>query len=801
VGGYGRGELHPESDIDILILVESGKPKTWQEAISQFVTLLWDIGLEVGQSVRTPKECCKMAANDLTVTTNLIESRVIYGEASALDQLKSKMGSRAIWHGKDFFIAKSQEQAQRHKKFDDNAYNLEPNIKEGIGGLRDIHTLFWIAKRYFQTDCLNDLVTRGLLLQDELDDLILAQNALWQIRFALHLVAGRHEERLLFDYQKTVAAELGFPDDDINLGVEKLMHFYFRTATEVSRLNDMLMQLFREVILIQPDKIKPVKINSRFQIRNGYIETTHPNLFKRYPHAMLEIFLHTLQNSSIKGISASAIRQIRHYQHLIDDTLRSDIRAQSLFMEIIRQHNGAGHELYRMHSYGVLGRYIPEFLNIEGRMQYDLFHTLTVDSHILTTVKYLREFSLPENEKQLPFCFAISKKIPKPELLYLAGLFHDIGKGREGDHSDIGAEDAYLFCIRHALSEYDSQLVSWLVRHHLLMSVTAQRKDISDPDVIHEFCSIVENRTRLDYLYLLTVADIRATNPELWNDWRASLLRELYRAAERFFRRGFDAHPNLDHLAESVQNKAQYLLADKKIHHMRIKSLWKTLPTDYFIRFTPEEIAWHTESILKNETRSEGQVMVKPESYRGGTELFIYEQDRPHLFALMCSILDFLSLSILDARIMTSLDGMTLDNYLVVEAFTGAPIENEERSTEITTKLQLFLRHPEMVPPLPPRKLPRKLKHFTTPTEVIFHNDPSAQRTLLEIITGDRPGLLAEIGKIFIRHNLRVENARIATVGERAEDIFYITDQDRKPIDQLAAQTRIRDDIKALLDS
>ena len=788
VGGYGRAELHPQSDIDLLVLLESRPNADTSTRIARFITFLWDIGLEIGHSVRTLDECRKIARDDITVITNLMEVRMIAGDVRALERLKKALAPDKMWSSRDYFKAKSDEQKARHLKYDDNAFMLEPNIKEGIGGLRDFQSILWVARRHFGVDNLHQMVARGYLLENEYRDLIGGRNLLWTIRFGLHLVSGRHEENLLFDYQKSLAQLLGHNDDEHLLGVEKMMKGYFRTIKDLSRLNEMLMQFFREEILFKGRKSIPTIINSRFQINQGYLELRHPNLFRRYPPGILEVFLHRAQRPDIKGVSSAIIRQIRAHRHRIDDSFRADIRAQSLFMEIIRQPDGGSMELQQMHEYGVLSRYIPAFGEIEGQMQYDLFHTLTVDSHTLTLIRKLNQFTLPCAETSI-YC-TISRRLPKPELLYIAGLFHDIAKGRKGDHSELGAVDAHDFCVLHRLSEYDATMVAWLVQNHLLMSTTAQRRDISNPDVVNEFCQKTGHQARLDYLYLLTVADIQATNPNLWNDWRAALLLELFKAAESQFNRGLHAPFQESALIEDIQTTARRLLAERKVRHMRTRSFWNSLPRDYFIRFSPEEIAWHTEELTR-ESLSPPVVLIKGKSHRGGTELFIYEEDKPHLFALMCSALDSLKLSILDARILTSLDNMTLDNYLVVEA-DGVPVSDPAREQDIAHRLHGYLLAPESIPQPTVRRISRRLKHFHTPTEIIFRQDTDENFTLIEIITGDRPGLLAQIGQAFVECGLRVESARISTYGERAEDIFSVTDAERQPITDTSGQDAIR---------
>jgi [protein-PII] uridylyltransferase len=486
VGGYGRAELHPASDVDILILCPEGAcdASAGMESIGRFVTWLWDMGLDLGQSVRSVAECVEAARSDITIATNLMEARLIDGDHALYESMRRATGPDAIWASRDFFEAKRREQAARHQRYHDTAYNLEPNVKGGPGGLRDIQMIGWVVKRHFGAETLEDLLTQGFLTAGEYETLIEGQNFLWQVRMALHVTAGRREDRLLFEHQREIAARFGFEDDEHNLGVERFMRRYYLTIMELSRLNEMLLELFQELFLEPGGEPEIVPLNRRFQTRNGYLEVTSDHVFKRYPFALLEMFLLLQQSPHIKGVRASTIRLVRDHRYLIDDSYRNDLGCRSLFLEIIRQPRGITHELRRMHTYGVLGDYLPAFGRIIGLMQFDLFHAYTVDEHILFTVRNLRQFAVPEHYHELPRCSDIMPRLRKPELLYLAALFHDIAKGRGGDHSELGAEDALDFCLQHDLDKSDARLVSWLVRQHLLMSVTAQRRDIYDPDVI-----------------------------------------------------------------------------------------------------------------------------------------------------------------------------------------------------------------------------------------------------------------------------------------------------------------------------
>jgi len=794
VGGYGRGELHPGSDIDLLILLRNPEQERYREPLEKFVMFLWDIGLEIGQSVRSLGECVVEAKQDITIATNLLEARQLAGPAELFETLRNETGPDRIWSSRAFFEAKWEEQIKRHHKFDDSAYNLEPNIKEGPGGLRDIQMIGWVAKRHFNTETLYDLVKHDFLTEEEYFQLMEGQNFLWQVRFALHLITRRHEDRLLFDYQHGLAKTFGYRDENANLAVEQFMKKYYRTIMELSLLNEMLLQLFQEAILYSDSDGEPTPINKRFQIRKGFIEVTDEGVFERYPFALLEIFLLIQQNRDIKGVRASTIRLIRSHRHLIDTAFREDLRNRSLFMEILRQPRGISHELQRMNSYGILAKYIPVFGNIVGLMQYDLFHIYTVDEHTLMVIRNMRRLTLEKHQHELPACSMIMKRIPKPELLYLAGMFHDIAKGRGGDHSELGAMDAMDFCLHHGLNNYDANIVAWLVKNHLIMSTTAQRKDISDPDIITEFATLVGDTTRLDYIYLLTVADMRATNHTIWNDWKGTLLFELYERTRRALRRGLENPQDHGEYCAEIQQHALEILDRQHVPRERIEQLWNTLSEDYFLRHSADEIAWHSEAILANDGREYPLILVQQHAQRGGTEIFIHMPIADHLFAASTGTFERLGLSVADARIITSEDGYAYDTYILLEE-NGEAIKSEYRIEDILDSLRHELQQDSYTYKKITLRTARQLKHFKTPTDISFSQDTRNQRTVMEMITADRPGLLSKIGRGLMDCNIHLQNAKIATIGERVEDAFFISDKDKQPITDSAALEKLRQTI------
>ena len=792
VGGYGRSELLPGSDIDLMILLPEGSNDADHAAdLQDFLTFLWDIGLEVGHSVRTPKECAEQALQDVTVITNLVEARHLCGNQQLFDRMRDAVEPERLWDCREFFAAKLTEQQARHAKYHDTGYKLEPNIKESPGGLRDIHMIGWVAKRHFGAERLVELVRHDFLTQEEYDALAAGQHFLWRLRFALHFHTGRREDRLLFDYQRPMAEQLGYEDSAHQQAVEHFMGDYFRNVQELNRLNDVLLQLFREAILHADDPADPVPINKRFQKRKGFLEASHEGVFEHQPFALLELFLLLQQHPELEGVRASTIRLIRGQLHLIDAEFREDLRCRSLFLAIFREPLGLTHVLRKMNSYGVLAAYLPVFANIVGQMQFDLFHTYTVDEHTLFLVRNLRRFTVSDFADEFPLCSRVSKTIAKPELLYLAGLFHDIAKGRGGDHSELGAEDAYVFCIHHCLSEYDAKLVSWLVRNHLIMSSTAQRKDISDPAVIHDFATHIGDPAHLDYLYLLTVADIRATNPEMWNSWKDSLLQDLYKATKHALRHGLADALDQDERADSARRSALELLQAEGIAAAAVTPLWAQLDRDYFLRHRPDEIVWQAQSILG--LAADQQPTVNLRTQAGGTELFLYTPVRDHLFSHTTAVLDQLGLSVADARIISSRNQHALNTYVLLEQ-DGEPIQGEFRIEEIRTTLLRKLQAPSEQTPRVTRRSPRQHQHFPIPTRIAFSQDEANGRTVVDIITTDRPGLLSLIGQTFDDTDISLENARIATFGTRAEDVFYIVNRAGEVLDK-AQQEKLKDNL------
>jgi [protein-PII] uridylyltransferase len=798
VGGYGRAELHPCSDVDILVLVPAPLAENDRASVEQLVAFLWDIGLEVGHSVRTVPECAEESAADVGVMTTLMESRRIAGSAELLAEMRVALAPDRIWPVREFFEAKVREQQERRLKANDTAYNLEPNVKTGPGGLRDIHTIAWVAKRHFGAETLDELVTLGFLTPSELRRLKQAQAFLWKVRFGLHVLTGRHEDRLLFDYQIKLAHSFGYEDASYTLAVEQLMQRYYRTVMDVALVNELLLQLFREAIL--SDRAPPQPLNPRFQVRNDYLEAVNEDVFARWPSALLELFVLLQQNPQIRGVRAGTIRAVARNLWLIDEEFRQNPRNHRLFLEILRAPRGVTHELRRMNDYGVLGRYIPAFGRVVGRMQYDLFHAYTVDAHTLFVVSNLRRLAMREFDHELPLVSVIMQQLPKPEIVYLGALFHDIAKGRGGDHSDLGAVDAEAFCLEQGLSRYDARLVAWLVKHHLLLSMSSQKQDIGDPQVISEFARKVGDEQHLDYLYVLTCADVRGTNPKLWNSWKAALFHEFYERVKRALRRGLETPVDQDELVREHQEAARALLRGAGMLPSAIERAWSHLPTVYFLRHSPEEIARHTRALAAagEANADEALVSVEPLSELGTTAVMIYAPHRRHGFARATAVLDQLGLNILEARITPVGNGFSLDSYHVLEE-DGAAIGDAERRAEIEHALWRSLQRPEEAPLAVSRRATRQMRVFKTPTQISISIDERNRRSVLELTAADRPGLLCDVGKVLWEERIDLHAARISTLGERAEDVFYVTDRSQQPLDETAAE-RLRVRLTDALD-
>ncbi|MBK9496000.1 MAG: Bifunctional uridylyltransferase/uridylyl-removing enzyme [Alphaproteobacteria bacterium ADurb.BinA280] len=771
-GGYGRGELFPYSDVDVLLLIESDQAQA-RERIEQFLTRLWDAGLAPGHAVRSLQECLQVGGQDATVATALLECRYLCGDADAALRLKRESRTEAFWPSADFFEVKLDEQRQRHARYNDTAYNLEPNLKEGPGGLRDLHSLTWMAKRIYGVNALNELIPLGAGGRDEIAALERERRALSRVRYGLHMVAQRREERLLFDYQRPLALRFGFEDQHAdNLAVEQLMQGYFRSAAVVVRLNGRLLQRFQESLA---GDVEQEPIDEDYLSAGGFLKFHDAELLRREPLNILTMFRVWAANPSLRGLHSTAARALGEALPSIDEAFRARPDVRRMFLAILRGNSPVA-SLERMWQLGVLGRYLPSFGNVSGRMQYDLFHVYTVDQHTLAVLKNIASFSQAESTQRFALAHALWPRLRKPELLLLAGLFHDIAKGRGGDHSKLGALDAEQFCLQHGLGVADADLVAWLVRQHLLMSVTAQRQDISDPSVIERFAAEVRERERLDYLYMLTVADIAGTSPKLWNAWKDRLLADLHGATRFTLRRGLENRVYADERIAETRAAAKVRLQDTGLTAEHVEALWVDFPPESFLRYSPEQIAWQTKGIASASECGLPVVLARPHSRPGALEIFVYSPDRDGLFAAAAATLDRLGLTIAEARIVTSPSGVTMDTFQVLDAGVEF-VAPERRAATIAQTLRDALSREHLDMTAPQRMTPRQLKHFRIPVQIEFVPDLARARTTMTLVCTDRPGLLASVAVQLRSLGLRIHDARIATFGERVEDFFQISDE------------------------
>jgi [protein-PII] uridylyltransferase len=768
VGGYGRGTLFPHSDVDILVLLPAAPDEDQKRRVEAFIGRLWDIGLDLGHSVRTVAECGEEAGKELSVLTSLLESRLIVGSRKLFGALRD-----SVQHGFDaraFFKAKRLEQDQRHAKFNDSPYSLEPNVKESPGGLRDLHVILWVSRASGLGRSWSELASGGYITREEARSLVRHQDLLQEIRVRLHFLAGRREDRILFDYQDALARSFGYHGNAAKRASEIFMQRYYRAAKAITQLNIILLQNLGAAIF--PGQYgEPQNLNERFRAVRELLDARSPDLFEREPSAILESFLLLQQHSELKGMTAATLRALWRARMRIDAGFRRDPVNRARFLEILQQPRGIVHELRRMNQYSILGRYLPAFGKVVGQMQHDLFHVYTVDQHILTVVRNLRRFTLVEFAHEYPFCSRLMANFERPWLLYIAAMFHDIAKGRGGDHSRLGAVDAVGFCRAHGLSREDTELIVFLVEHHLTMSSTAQRRDLSDADVIRAFADIVKTERRLVALYLLTVADIRGTSPKVWNAWKGKLLEDLFRASRGLLRGsgvGFDRDVQAKQ-AEALRLLRLYALSDTVGD-----ALWRELDVAYFLRHDPQEIAWQTRTLHFRVATSEPVVKARLSPIGEGLQVMIYARDQSDLFARICGFFERLNYNIVDAKIHTTRHGYALDTFLVLGS--GAAPHYREMISLIEHDLTEALKRREpLAPPGRGGRVSRLLKHFPIQPEVQIRPDEKGQYHLLSITAGDRPGLLYGIARLLGQYGIDLHTAKIVTLGERAEDVFVVS--------------------------
>ncbi len=767
VGGYGRGTLFPYSDVDVLILLPEAVGEAARELVAELVSQLWDVGLEPGHSVRTVEECIAEGAQDITVQTNLLEARRVIGSRALTERFEQAV-TQAL-DPRAFLEAKLLEQQQRHNRFNDTAYNLEPNIKESPGGLRDLTNILWIAGASGIGRSWRDLASHAIVTPEEARRIGGHERLLQDLRIRLHYQARRREDRLVFDLQTPVALEYGLADSATRRASEQLMQRYYRNARAVMQLNEIILQSLRASVFPQADAAARA-LNDRFDVHHELLEARHEDLFQREPLAILEVFELMQRHPELKGIGARTLRALWRCARRIDAAFRRDPVNRERFIGMFRHGAGLTHALRRMNRYDVLGRYFPAFGRIVGQMQHDLYHVYTVDEHILMVVRNLRRFAVTEMSHEYPLCSRLLAEFERPEVLYLAGLFHDIAKGRGGDHSLLGKADARRFCHAHGLPREDTELVAWLVEHHLVMSSVAQKQDLSDPRVISEFARLVDNERRLNALYVLTVADIRGTSPKVWNAWKGKLLEDLYWSTRRFL--GGDTNP----AGSRLQARQQLALQKLKLYALPEgvhEKLWAQLDTTYFLRHDAREIAWHTRLLNYRVSSAEPVVKARLSPVGEGVQVMIYTPDRKNLVAQICAFFERIGFSIAEAKVYTTVHGYALDTFQVLDP-QGATAHYRDLIAYIEHELTEQLRRDGPLPPPARGRVSRRVRSFPVTPEVSVRPDERGRLFYLNFTAGDRPGLLSSVARVLVDYGIEVQTAKINTLGERAEDSFVI---------------------------
>jgi len=791
VGGYGRQELHPYSDIDLLILYKGKLNKNTRTAIESFISQLWDLDLDLGHSVRSTYEEEKIVTSDLEAFTNLLESRFLFGDQRLESVTKAIIERKNIWKKEKFLLNKIEEQEQRHKKYDNTEYNLEPNIKSSPGGLRDIHILNWLLLNYSRKNHrLRNL--EKILSKAEIKELNKSKLWLWTLRYLLHKEAGREEDRLLLNYQLSIANQLFPKIKNSNSAAEKLMHRYFRSALNISEINTTTVQRFKEN-LVKPSKSKIVLKDKNFKVKNNLIELKNLNAFKKNPSLMLEVFVKLCENPKITGIHSDTLMKLKESRDLIDSSFRKKKKNNDLFMKLLRSKRLMVTQLEQMKQLGILGRYLPEFGRVTGQMQYDLFHIYTVDAHTLQVLRNMRRLLLGTSKDTYPFASALTQKLTKLEILYIAGLYHDIGKGRGKDHSGLGMKIVKRFCERHRLSKKDTDLIQWLVKNHLKMSITSQKEDLSNPKTINNFTEIIGNEERLNYLYCLTVADISATNPNLWNSWNESLLNDLY----------FKTLNTINLKQESFKfskSEAEKQFSSKtKSDQLKVRELWKNFYPSYFQSHPPELIKDHSLVITKRKSDTAVKFFPKNETFNTDS-LLVYTKDRLNVFRTIVGELDSQNINVLEASLYGTKNGYCLD-HIIISDHKGDPLQlNKDQIREIELRITNSLEKDELKPKLVKKKLPRHFLTLKKDTQIEINHDMTNRWTQLDIKTADRPGLLSSICSVFAKNNASIKKARISTYGERAEDRFCIASLEETPFLKKSELDKLISELKTSLD-
>ncbi|MHB1400906.1 MAG: [protein-PII] uridylyltransferase [Thiobacillus sp.] len=765
VGGYGRGELFPGSDVDVLMLLPHDPTAEQRAPLENWVQACWDVGLEIGHSVRTVEACITEADADITVETNLLEARFVLGAAALFDEFDRRF--RARFDAQHFFNGKLAEQQARHARFDDSAYKLEPNLKDSPGGLRDLHTIHWLAQACGISGGWSGIARAGLLTPTEARRIAREERSLSALRIHLHILARRREDRLAFDYQADLAERLGLAATAHKHAGERLMQGYYRAAKLIQRANDILIQSLR--VRLFPVTAPPQPIDADFQVRARLLEAREADLFERKPDALLRAFIVYAQHPELAGFEPGTLRALWRGCTRIDAAFRTNPAHRALFMKLLRQPAGITRAMRAMHRYGLLARYIPAFGRVVGQMQHDLFHVYTVDEHILTVLRNMRRLTVPGFAHELPLASRLIAAFDKPELLYLAALFHDIAKGRGGDHSELGAVDARRFCRQHGLDKRDSELVGWLVEMHLVMSRTAQKEDISDPQVIAAFAARVGDLRHLTALYLLTVADIRGTSPKVWNAWKGKLLEDLYHAARAQLAGGDVTFPDI----AAKQNEARANVALYGLPADAADALWRHLDERYFVRFDTRDMAWQARMLWRRTDSPDAVVRARLSPAGEGIQVLVYTRDRPDLFARICGFFARIQYTILEAKIHTTRHGYALDSFQVMD-LVNRGIHYRDFLSFVEHELARDLDPAHPMQPAPRGRLSRHQRHHPYPTTVKLEPDAQGRGHILSITCADRGGLLFAIAEVLMQHDVSVYAAKIDTLGERVEDTFLI---------------------------
>ncbi|RQH07915.1 [protein-PII] uridylyltransferase [Paraburkholderia dinghuensis] len=768
VGGFGRGELAPYSDVDILVLLPDDAPLApLEERIERFIGLAWDLGLEIGSSVRSVSQCLHESANDITVRTSLLEARRITGSATLFGDFAQRY--RDALDPRAFFQAKVLEMRQRHAKFQDTPYSLEPNVKESPGGLRDLQLILWVTEAAAFGSSWRELDQRGLITGREARELRRNEAFLKTLRARLHVIAGRRQDILVFDLQTAVAQGFGYEASTTRRASELLMRRYYWAAKAVTQLATILIQNIEAQLFPSTSGITRV-LSDNFVEKQGMIEIASDDVFEREPHAILEAFLLFEQVPGVKGLSARTLRALYNARDKMDQHWRRDPENRRLFIEILKQPTGITHAMRLMNQTSVLGRYLLNFRRIVGQMQHDLYHMYTVDQHILMVLRNMRRFAVVEHAHEYPFCSQLIANFERPWVLYVAALFHDIAKGRGGDHSTLGMADARRFCRNHGIEADDTALVVWLVQHHLTMSQVAQKQDTSDPEVIKRFADLVGSERRLTALYLLTVADIRGTSPKVWNNWKGKLLEDLYRSTLAVLG---GARPDAHSALKTRQEEALALLRLETVPENAHRALWEQLDVGYFLRHDAADIAWQTRVLYRHVEAPTPVVRARPSPIGEALQVLVYAKDRPDLFATMCAYFDRRGLSVLDARVSTTRHGYALDNFIV--ALTEGDVQYRDIANLVEQELAARLTATDSPLPEPAKgRLSRLSRTFPVTPRVDLRADESGEYYILSVSANDRPGLLYSIARVLAEHRVGVHAARINTLGERVEDVFLV---------------------------